>query len=153
MECELTRARRQLIRDAVEFARHRYDLTNPDGKLNLVLDKLDVLITRVIESSTPTPQPASMRRSTISGVTPILAEAMADGQSLHPSSHGGMALGGGHPMEQQAVFGQTDMTNIDFSTMLGLSPAVSQDASLSPEDYNDIGWDWVDFTQLFPDPV
>lgn len=50
-------------------------------------------------------------------------------------------------------FEQMDMSNIDFAAVFGESPALSQDADLSPEGIHDIGWDWVDFTQLFPESL
>lgn len=49
-----------------------------------------------------------------------------------------------------------DMTNMDFGAAFGESPAISlesMDAGFSPEVTHDIGWDWVDFTQLFPETL
>lgn len=45
---------------------------------------------------------------------------------------------------------------MDFSAAFGESPAISlesMDAGFSPEVTHDIGWDWVDFTQLFPETL
>jgi hypothetical protein len=92
----------------------------------------------------------AMRRSTIATGTPNQVERMAEGQPPYTNNHTGVILDTG---VQQESFGQPDAMNNDFSAIFGVSPAVSQDTALSPEDCNDVGWDWFDFTQLFPDPV
>ncbi|KAI1852053.1 hypothetical protein JX266_002906 [Neoarthrinium moseri] len=155
----MARSDLNLIHDAADFARHQYSLLNSDTKLGVVLDKLDSIVGRVLESAAPTPQMIAIRKESTmvsSNTTSAAPTPMERRPSQYPETTGDGLGNIPQAFGIQENQGQVDLMSVDFSAVFGESPALSQDTAFSPEVTHDIGWDWADFTQLFPettDPV
>ncbi|KAH8662224.1 fungal-specific transcription factor domain-containing protein [Xylariales sp. PMI_506] len=135
----LARSDLNLIHDAADFATRQYGLMNTDHRLHIVLSKVDKIVTRVMQltASTPVPRAAASPRNSFTLSAAGEVDEVKLGRTLLPS-------------ESQGLYGGLGVGEIDLSAAFRESPAMSLDVSLSsPEHMHDIGWDWVDFTQMF----
>ena len=108
-------------------------------------------------SSATTPRVMAAQRA---GVAATQAGNVVQQHSVPEGSETQHPAGPGHPGPPNTFdppsYEQMDFANMDFSAAFGESPAISLesiDAGFSPEVTHDIGWDWVDFTQLFPETL
>jgi hypothetical protein len=147
----------QLIHDAADFAKHQSEFYNYNSKLPLVLEKLDLLVRRVMSSSSSgpplnmgmqnsgiaKPQPATLvQQQVVAGNSEM--QDRTDQNHMEPSVH--------RTYEPQA-YDDVGTANVDSNAVFGESPALSLDAALSPDVTHGIGWDWIDFSQLFPETM
>lgn len=148
-----------LIHDAADFTKQHHELSTADRKLHIVLDKLDLLLDKIMSStSANTPRILAAQRAGAATTTTQAGTAVPHPQhravpdDADPQRQAQPPI----PFEQPPSYEQMDMGSMDFGAAFGESPAISlesMDAGFSPEVTHDIGWDWVDFTQLFPETL
>ncbi|KAF7535969.1 hypothetical protein G7054_g4982 [Neopestalotiopsis clavispora] len=152
-----------LIHDAADFTKQHSELLTSDGKLHTVLDKLDLLVKKMMSSSssaTPRVMAAQRAGAAATQAGNVIQQQHNRGpDGSEPQQQPASGHPGGPPNNNTfdpPSYEQMDFANMDFSAAFGESPAISlesMDAGFSPEVTHDIGWDWVDFTQLFPETL
>ncbi|KAK6216366.1 40S ribosomal protein S27 [Pestalotiopsis sp. IQ-011] len=146
-----------LIHDAADFTKQHHELSTADRKLHIFLDKLGLLLNKIMSSTLAnTPRIIAAQRAGAATTT------QAGTTIPHPQHH---AVPDDADPQRQAQpvsfepppsYEHMDMGSMDFGAAFGESPAISlesMDAGFSPEVTHDIGWGWVDFTQLFPETL